>query len=98
MATLTVGKRITRQFGGDDPYFGPANLRKSKLFGERDCHTPRFSDLRGVFDGDRRGGKESYFHRVTVTVVPLPGADWISNSLTKRRLPLKPKPMPPPVE
>src|SRR5690606_9749347 len=40
----------------------------------------------------------SHFHRLTLTRVPLPGADSISNSFMSRRDPERPSPKPVPVE
>ena len=37
------------------------------------------------------------FHLISVTVVPSPGAVWMSNSSTSRRAPGSPRPSPPPV-
>ena len=43
------------------------------------------------------GGGDVHRHRVMVTRVPLPGADWMENSFDRRRAPLSPSPSPPPV-
>src|SRR5579863_7427264 len=51
----------------------------------------------GTLVGDGDPFRTSYFHRVTVTRVPFPGADSIENSLTRRLLPPRPRPIPLPV-
>ena len=50
----------------------------------------------GAGIGHRYPFRKRYFHRATVTFVPLPTSDSMLNSLTRRLLPPRPRPMPEP--
>ena len=61
-------------------------------------HTPRFGRLARFLDRNLNRPRHPYFHLRMETLVPSPGFDRISNSCESRFAPLRPSPIPLPVE
>src|SRR5690606_1011477 len=83
------------QLGRDDLAIAAVALAPLEPFRVRPSRPPHLRNVRPVADADRRG---AHLHRVTLTRVPVPTLDSISNSLISRREPDSPNPRPVPVE
>src|SRR5262249_15019931 len=86
---------IRRRFGHDDPQATDVFCRETKRLGQIGGRPPRLTRAAGIVDDEE--GVLGHFHRVMVTLVPEPGFESMSKSLTRRRAPPRPRPSPLPV-
>ncbi len=89
-AAAAVLDEVAGHLGGDQgDRVGPCAKRCRAS--EVGCATAGFTDLALLGDG------HNHFHLAMVTTVPVPGVDLISNSLHRRRAPVRPRPRPLPL-
>ena len=86
------------RLGDNDPELALAEFVEVHLGGERERLPAGIPRLGRVCRADRNESADGshYFHRMAVIRVPLPGLVSISNSLIRRLLPPRPRPMPEP--
>src|SRR5207248_324603 len=79
--------------------FSTITFTHAELFGATHGSSPGFARMAGFRDVKDQLGNAlfDYFHRVTVTLVPAPTVELISNSFTNRFAPPNPRPRPEPV-
>jgi len=92
-------QNVGGQFGDCNRDSAALGLAKPSPFRAMKCQPPGLPCMRRVAELHKllRGLTHCYFHRVTVTVVPSPTWELISNSLTNRFAPPSPNPRPEPV-
>ncbi len=103
-----VAVQVGGQFGDDQREPAGIGCVPAQLSAGMRAEAPRLADAAGVVDregqvgpavqdlGRSMGRRVHHFHFVMVTQVPWPAAVRMSKSFTSRRLPGRPRPMPPP--
>src|SRR5580698_1128145 len=91
-----MGRDVSGSFGDDDSELALSQFAESHGARHRDSLAPSMPHLARIARSHREHEARSFshFHRVTVTVVPSPGAVLMSNSFMSRLLPPSPNPMP----
>src|SRR4051794_9878564 len=91
-----MGGNVSGCFSNNDRELALAEFTQPHGTRHGHCLPSRVTNLAGI--GGRNGNNDvrtiHHFHRVTVTVVPSPGAVLISNSFISLLLPPSPSPMP----
>src|ERR1700733_15808010 len=91
-----MGGNVSCSLSDDDSELTYFQFGESHDACHRDSLAARVSNLARIAGGYRehKARPFSHFHRVTMTVVPCPGAVLISNSFMSRLLPPSPSPIP----
>ena len=93
MAAAAVLQKVGGQFGDDDRHLVDPRRRQPDATRKIAYQPTGLGNLAGFGDG----GEHPQVQRASVTTVPCPGVDVMSNSLHSRLAPLRPRPRPPPV-
>src|SRR3984885_15858325 len=91
-----MGRNVSGSFSDDDSELRLFQFAESHGARHRNSLPTGMTNLAGIGDSYRQNdtGPFYHFHRVTMTVVPCPGAVLISNSFMSRLLPPSPSPIP----
>src|SRR5262249_5069699 len=95
LAAAAVLHEIRRRFGHDDPETAHVVRGETEILSQIGRRASRVARAAGVPDVEE--SVLGHFHRVIVTLVPEPGLESMSKSLTRRRAPPRPRPRPAPV-
>ena len=93
MAAAAVLQNVGGKLGDDDRHLVDPRRRQPDAPRKIADQAAGLGNVAGIGDG----GEHPQVQRASVTTVPCPGVDVISNSLHSRLAPLRPRPRPPPV-